>query len=100
MGEIALAALGLLTAPQAAELRKVSLRTIQSWVRAGLSHVVTGAGRSKRYLFRREDVLEFQPKPRGAPKGNQFARKNSDAPKPENPRKSKDKTKKTRNSSN
>ncbi len=80
MGELALASLGLITAPEAAELRKVSLSTIQNWVRAGLNHVVTGAGRSKRYLFRREDVMAFQPKPRGAPAGNQFARKNSDAP--------------------
>ncbi len=97
MGEIALASLGLITAPQAAEARKVSLRTIQSWVRAGLNHVVTGAGRSKRYLFRREDVMAFRPKPRGAPAGNQFARKKIDATNTENSSTAKVSRKKSRN---
>lgn len=75
MGELKDEFPDLLTVQQAAELRKVSARTIRDWIAAGMDSIrVPGRGRAL-HLIRRAALLAFKPRPRGAAKGNQHAKK-------------------------
>lgn len=79
---IPLAACGLMTVAEAARRHGRSVSAIQRWIQAGRLrpiHVPAGGGRVL-YLLRFADVDAFTPPPRGAPPGNQRARKVS-APK-------------------
>lgn len=94
MGELSL---DWLSIAQAAARKKVSTRTIERWVRAGLPHAVLGEGRTRRYLFRPADVDAYTPNRVGAPAGNANARKNPEAKKARNSSTGKVSRKKSRN---
>lgn len=75
MGELKDEFPDLLTVQQAAVLRKVSARTIRDWIAAGMDSVrVPGRGKPL-HLIRRTALDAFTPRPRGAAKGNQHAKK-------------------------
>lgn len=67
---------GLLTVAEAATARKVSPRAVQRWISSGqLRAVEMVVGGRSLYFVQRSDLDKFVPKPRGAPAGNQHARK-------------------------
>lgn len=85
MREVMLSSYGLLTVAEAAARRGVSPRTIINWVdSAGIPVVVLGRKRNKVYLVPLVELDAFEPRPAGAPAGNQFARKAPKKKLPEN----------------
>lgn len=82
MKVIPLSEFGLVSVEEAARLRNCDPSTIRRAASRGdLPCVVVGAGRSAKFLLRKTDVEAFEARPRGAPVGNQFAKKEP-APKP------------------
>lgn len=67
---------GLLTVEQAAKRRGVAPRTVQRWVENdGISVVLLGTARNRVYLIPVAELDAYVPGPKGAPKGNRFAKK-------------------------
>lgn len=82
MKVIELSSLGLLTVDQAAVCRGCSASTIVRAVKRGdIPCIPLGTGRGATFLLLKTDVDGYNPRRRGAPAGNQFAKK-PDAPKP------------------
>ncbi len=75
MGELKDEFPGLLTVQQAADVRKVSARTIRDWIAAGMDSVRVPARGKPIHLIRRAVLDAYTPRPRGAAKGNQHAKK-------------------------
>jgi hypothetical protein len=65
---------GWLTATEAAARRRVHRTTIPKWVRAGLRVVRVVRGGAAQFAVDPAALDTFEPRPVGAPAGNQFAR--------------------------
>jgi hypothetical protein len=88
-----LADVGLMTVAEAAELKGKGPRAVQRWIADGhlkpvALHVGVGGNRVM-YLLKIKDVEAFEPRPPGAPEGNQFAKKDAPEERPKRGRKKK-----------